>query len=75
MTNDLKVLDHTGDTQIRWNPSNRDETQAAREHFDSMKAKGYLAYALDADGARGEVIRKFDPQARSIVMTPQMQGG
>jgi hypothetical protein len=71
----LKVLDETGDTRITWNPRVRAEVDAARAHFNAMKEKRYLAYRVGDDDGRGEVIREFDPEAREIIMHPQMQGG
>ena len=75
MSGVLEVLDHTGDTKIEWNPRVQAEVDVAKSTFDSLKAKGYLAYKLDRNGERGEVIRSFDAQAERIVMNPQMQGG
>lgn len=73
--NVLKVLDHTGDSRLEWNPRNADEVAAAHAHFDTMKAKGYLAYKVAANNEAGELLRKFDPDAREIIMSPQMVGG
>lgn len=73
--NEMRVLDHTGDTKIEWNPRRGEETNAAREMFDKLKKRGYLAYKLKRDGTQGEVIREFDPSAERIVMSPAMQGG
>lgn len=75
MTGMLEVLDHTGDTKLEWNPRVQAEVDVARGMFDGLKAKGYLAYKLDRNGEKGEVIRTFDPDAERIVMNPQMQGG
>jgi len=71
----LTILDHTGDKTIEWNPRIPDEVNAARVEFAKRKAKGHLAYRLNSDGNRGEVIREFDPTARRIVMSPQTVGG
>jgi len=71
----LTILDHTGDKTIEWNPRNPDEVNKARLAFAQRKAKGHLAYRLDADGNQGAVIREFDPTARRIVMSPQTVGG
>ena len=73
--NQLRIMDHTGDVTLTWNPRNAGEVETARRAFSSRKADGYLAYKLRESGAKGEVIHTFDPEARSIVMTPQMQGG
>lgn len=71
----LHVMDRTGDTKVMWSPDNPDEVQAARDTFDSLKAKGYLAYTVKKDGEKGEVIRKFDKTAGRIIMAPQLVGG
>lgn len=73
MTNSLAVLDHTGDTRIEWDPEKPDEVAAARKMFDELKEKRYLAYRV----TRGDrdLIRKFDPSAAKIVMSPQLVGG
>lgn len=73
MTNSLAVLDHTGDTRIEWDPDKPDEVAAARTMFADLKDKRYLAYRVD--GEHHELIRKFDPSARKIVMSPQLVGG
>ena len=72
----LSIADATGDTRIMWNPNNKDEVSTARAAFDEAKKKGMVAYAVDPDSAdKGEVIRKFDPEAGKIIMSRQLQGG
>jgi hypothetical protein len=68
-------LDHTGDSPIHWDRNNQGEIDAARAYFDTLKAKGYLAYRTRRDGSRGEVIREFDPTSERIIMSPQLVGG
>jgi hypothetical protein len=70
----LRSLDGTGDTRVNWDPDNASEVEAARAHYDSLKAKGYLAYRVQGEG-QGEVIRQFDPTASEIIMAPQLVGG
>jgi hypothetical protein len=74
VTNSLAVLDHTGDTRIEWDPEKPDEVAAARKMFDELKEKRYLAYRA-GENAEPTMIRKFDPSAAKIVMTPQLVGG
>lgn len=64
-----------GDNKIEWNADRPAEVEAARQMFDTMKAKRYMAYTLDESGHRGEVIREFDPNAERIIMQPQRVGG
>jgi hypothetical protein len=73
---ELAVMDRDkGDAKYFWDRHNRDEVEVARRAFAGMKAKGYLAYKLDASGNKGEVIREFDPDAEQIIMSPQSVGG
>lgn len=75
MPGTLHVLDHTGDSRTIWNPENQDEVDAAKEMFNRLKRKGYLAYKVDETGGKGEQIREFDPTAGRIIMSPQLVGG
>lgn len=74
-TGSLQVLDGSGDSRFMWNKDNADEVSAAKETFQKLKDKKYLAYKVNADGSRGEVIREFDPTAEKIIMAPQLVGG
>lgn len=71
----MAEMDASGDTTYAWNPADAEDLIAARLHFDLMRGKGYAAYRQDASGARGEVIRTFDPEARRIVYLKPLQGG
>ena len=71
----LAVMDQTGDTKITWDSRNADEVAAARKTFDDLKAKGFTAYSVDDEGGKHEVLHKFDPSARKIIMSPRMVGG
>lgn len=66
--------DH-GDIEIDWDPGKPDEVEHAQQSFEKWKGKGYWAYRLEGDGSRGEVIRDFDPSARTMVLAPRSQGG
>jgi len=72
---EMAVMDSTGDTKLIWEEENRDEVEAAREMFDSLKRKGYLAYAVNKKGDKGDVLDRFDPSAEKIIMSPQLKGG
>lgn len=71
----LHVMDHTGDTKMQWSPDNPDEVKVAKDTFDKLRKKGYLAYTVRNDGEKGEVIREFDKTAGRIIMAPQLVGG
>jgi hypothetical protein len=71
----LIILDETGDSRIQWDPNDPEQVAAARARFDELKAKRYLAYKVDKNGNKGEVISKFDPNAERIILHSQMIGG
>ena len=73
----ISVLGKEGDTRLIWDKTKPAEVQAAREMFDSLKAKGYLAFSVveKAVGDKGEQLTKFDPNAEKIIMAAAMQGG
>lgn len=75
MASELCVLDQTGDTKLMWNSDNKDEVDAAKEMFDKLKKKGYLAFSVKANGDKGEAITKFDADAEKIIMAPPAVGG
>lgn len=73
--NVLHIMDRTGDTKLMWSPDNPDEVQVAKEAFDKLKKKGHLAYTVNDDGKKGDVITRFDKTAGRIIMSPQLVGG
>lgn len=76
MTGEMAVLDHTGDTKVIWDAERPDEVAVARDTFNNLKKKGYLAYTVEGkDGAKGKVISEFDPTAERLIMAPPMRGG
>ena len=72
---ELRELGKQGDTKLIWDPDNEDEVCAARDTFDSLKKKGFLAYKVKKTGKQGKIITKFDRAAEKIIMAPQMRGG
>ena len=71
----LAVMGVEGDTKLIWTPGNADEVENAKRTFKDLKKKGYIAYYVEDDGERGEVITEFDPMLSKIIMAPPMRGG
>lgn len=72
---ELVILDHTGDTKIIWDPDKADEVETARQTFDKLRKKGYMAYSVKRNGDKGEVVREFDPNVEKLILAPAMVGG
>lgn len=68
----IHVLDASGDTMTTWDPADTISTEEARKVFGELRAMGYLTYRADEDP---EVIKKFDPDAQTIIARRQMIGG
>jgi hypothetical protein len=72
----MHELNKTGDTRVMWDRANSDEVAAARAQFEALTKKGFIAYRAEGkEGTRGEVIRKFDPEAERIILVRQLVGG
>jgi len=71
----LHILDRTGDTRVEWDQDNPAEVKMAKAAFKTAQDKKMLIYRVDASGARGEIMRTFDPTAERIIAAPQTVGG
>lgn len=72
----MHELNPTGDTRVMWDKGNKDEVDAARTQFNALRKKGFMAYRAEGkEGARGEVISEFDPEAERIILVKQLVGG
>lgn len=72
----MAIMGLKGDIKTVWDPRNADEVAAAKAQFDRLKAQRFRAYRVTGkDGARGEPMDTFDPEAARMIMVPPMQGG
>ena len=72
---ELRIMDESGDSKIMWDPTNKEEVDAAKLQFDALMDKGYKAYTVSKDGSTDKLIKKFDKKLGKIVMVPQLVGG
>jgi len=68
-------LNHEGDSTYTWSRKNQVECDAAREHFEALRKKGFLAFKVNR--TTGSKQRKpavnFDPKAGKYIYTaPEM---
>lgn len=73
----LAVIDREkGDHTIGWDKNNPDEIEQAQASFDSLLAKGHIAYKVTKEGTKtGEQIKKFDANLERIILAPALVGG
>ena len=69
------VMDSHGDTRHEFDPADLSSLAAAEARFHELTGKGFRAVALGKDGAPGELVRTFNPQAEETLFIPQLQGG
>ena len=71
----FEVMGKEGDVKKMWNPAIPDEVEDARNSFNSLRAKGYLAFRVNEKGDKGEQMTTFDGTSGKVIMVPPMQGG
>jgi hypothetical protein len=65
----LTVMNHTGDSQFKWDPATGKGLSEAETQFKELSIKGHMFHS------DGKVIRRFDKEAEEIIAHPQLQGG
>lgn len=71
----MRIMDGSGDQKIIWDSDSKDEVDAARETFDRLTKKRYVAFSVKKGGAQGEKITEFDPKMEKIILVPPISGG
>lgn len=71
----INYREYDGDTKHLWDRNNADETEAAKDMFDKFKKKGYVIFAVDKKGEKGEQVREFNASAEAYIFVPPMRGG
>jgi hypothetical protein len=73
---EMRIADKVaGDLKVIWDKKKRDEVESARNQFDAMMKKGYLAFSVKKDGEKGKVVKEFDEDAEMLILSPKLQGG
>lgn len=71
----LSIASRTdGDVKVSWDPKDELGTKAAKEMFDVLIEKGYLAYDVSSKEDR-KALKKFDAEAGEVFMAPPLVGG
>lgn len=75
MMGTMAIMGTEGDVKLEWNPDDPEDVRKARETFDTLKKKGFMAFSVKAGGKKGALLPEFDPHVASIVMVPAVAGG
>ena len=68
------VMDRTGDSRHRFDPSDAQELAKAEQRFRELTGAGFTAAVRVGPGEISR-IRSFDPSAEETVFLPRLVGG
>jgi len=71
----MRVLDHTGDLTVDWEPSDVNALKKARELFDQLGQQGRVAFQRTGGTREFERVEHFDAAAAEIIWIRPIQGG
>lgn len=71
----LCILDSSGDTKVIWSENDPDSIAAAKAMFDSLIAKGHVAYSVGEEGKPASIVKAFDPKLEKLILRPLAKGG
>ena len=69
----LRILDESGDTQLRFDPEDAASVREVEERFEELMRRNFVAF--DVSTQPGRIIREFDPEAREVIVSHQFSGG
>lgn len=77
MKHEMRLIDRTGHTSVKWSVDNATEIAIAKAGFDEAIKKGYRAFRTTGSGndRQGEAMRTFDPSAESMLLVAPVAGG
>ena len=70
----IRWMSAEGDTQVVWEETDTASMDRAREMIERAFHEGRGVFSLDDEGV-GVRLKQFDPQAKNIVVIPQIKGG
>jgi hypothetical protein len=68
------VMDHTGDTRHRFDPSDAASIADAEARFKELTGAGFTAAERTGSG-QSKLVTKFDPAAEETLFVPRLKGG
>lgn len=65
----FRILSQNGDERLVWDRRDAKQVREAFTKFKELLKKGYTAFTVLANGARGHKLTEFDPGLQEILMT------
>lgn len=69
----VRILDAHGDTELSFDPRNPREVADVETRFQELMERGFTAF--DVSTMPGRVMKRFDPRALEVIVTPRFAGG
>lgn len=65
----MAIMGSNGDTKYTWDPKNPADVEAAREHFDSMRKKGFLVFKIKGciRKRKGDPVTWFNAKSKGYM--------
>ena len=62
----MAMMGEEGDIKYTWDPKQPDDVEAARLHFEGLKAKGYMIFKMKR-WSKDEPVEVFNPQDKRLL--------
>jgi hypothetical protein len=73
---EMRIMDQKeGDIKTIWDKVNKEEVKVAKDQFDALIKKGYIAYKVKKDGEKGGKLDEFDADLEMIILAPAPRKG
>ena len=73
--NVIRILDHTGDTPVTYDPAKAAETESAKATVDRYLGAGWVLVATAPADVGGKRLTALDPTVSEAVLIPPRVGG
>lgn len=80
----MKILDHTGHTELTWDADDKAAVSDAKGKFDDYIGRGFQAFAIDVTEEDGVTVKEKGRRitawsdikdAGEVMLFPQLRGG
>ena len=71
----MRVLDSSGDRQVKWELEDKASIEAAEEVYKTLKNAGFTFFTVEPGTDKGSKLKDFDSAQETIVAIPRVTGG
>jgi len=71
----MRVLDSSGDRQVKWELEDKASIEAAEETYKALQAAGFSFFTVEPGTDKGGRLKDFDSAQETVVAIPRVTGG